>query len=93
MIFPLVVRFLRSNVLKSIKQVRKAIAASFVVLLIKVLFAKLIKNVMEKEASSSWSFWPYSREAARGALTCPDFQKMPNLLDRDPFGLVVLKAE
>ena len=32
-------------------------------------------------------------EVVRGALTCPDFQKMPNLLDTDPFGPVVTKAE
>ena len=33
------------------------------------------------------------REAARGALTCPEFQNMPDPLNRDPFGLVVVKAE
>ena len=33
------------------------------------------------------------REVVRGALTCPEFQKMPDPLDRDPFGLVVVKAE
>ena len=33
------------------------------------------------------------REAARGALTCPEFQNMPDPLDRDPFGPVVGKAE
>ena len=33
------------------------------------------------------------REAVRGALTCPKFQNMPDPLDRDPFGPVVVKAE
>ena len=33
------------------------------------------------------------REVVRGALTCPEFQNMPDPLDRDPFGLVVVKAE
>ena len=33
------------------------------------------------------------REAVRGALTCPEFQKMPDPLERDPFGPVVAKAE
>ena len=33
------------------------------------------------------------REVARGAHTCPEFQKMPDPLNRDPFGLVVVKAE
>ena len=33
------------------------------------------------------------REAVRGVLTCPKFQNMPDLLDKDPFGPVVVKAE
>ena len=33
------------------------------------------------------------REVARGALTCPEFQKMLDPLERDPFGPVVVKAE
>ena len=33
------------------------------------------------------------RELARGTLTCPDFQKMPDPLDTDPFGPIVAKAE
>ena len=33
------------------------------------------------------------REVARGAFTCPKFQNMPDPLDRDPFGPVVVKAE
>ena len=33
------------------------------------------------------------REVARGALTCPEFQKMPDPLNRDPVGPVVVKAE
>ena len=33
------------------------------------------------------------REAVRGALTCPKFQNMLDLLDRDPFGPVLVKAE
>ena len=33
------------------------------------------------------------REAARGALTCPEFQNMPDPLNKDPFGPVVVKAE
>ena len=33
------------------------------------------------------------REAVRGPLTCPEFQNMPDPLDNDPFGPVVVKAE
>ena len=33
------------------------------------------------------------REVVRGALTCPEFKKMTDPLDRDPFGPVVVKAE
>ena len=33
------------------------------------------------------------REAARGALTCPEFQNMPDPLDEDLFGPLVVKAE
>ena len=33
------------------------------------------------------------REVVRGALTCPEFQNMPDPLDKDPFGPVVVKAE
>ena len=33
------------------------------------------------------------REAVRGALTCPKFQNMLDLLDNNPFGPVVVKAE
>ena len=33
------------------------------------------------------------REAVRGALTCPEFQNMPDPLDKDPFGPVAVKAE
>ena len=33
------------------------------------------------------------REVARGALTCAEFQNMPDLLDDDPFGPFVVKAE
>ena len=33
------------------------------------------------------------REAARGTLTCPEFQNMPDPLNNDPFGPVVVKAE
>ena len=33
------------------------------------------------------------REAARGALTCLDFQKMPDPLDTDPFSPIVMKAK
>ena len=33
------------------------------------------------------------REVARGALICPDSQKMPDPQDRDPFGPIVMKAE
>ena len=33
------------------------------------------------------------REVVRGALTCPEFQNMPDPLDSDPFGPVVVKAE
>ena len=32
------------------------------------------------------------REVAKGALTCPEFQNMPDPLDKDPFGPVVVKA-
>ena len=34
-----------------------------------------------------------TRKAARGALTCPEFQNMPDPLDNNPFGPVVVKAE
>ena len=33
------------------------------------------------------------REVVRGALTCPEFQNMLDLLDKDLFGPVVVKAE
>ena len=33
------------------------------------------------------------REAARGVLACPEFQNMPDPLNNDPFGPVVVKAE
>ena len=33
------------------------------------------------------------REAARGALTRPEFQRMPDPLDLDPFGKLVVKGE
>ena len=33
------------------------------------------------------------REAVRGALTCPKFQNMPDPLDKDLFGPVIVKAE
>ena len=33
------------------------------------------------------------REAARGALTCPKFQNMPDPLDNNLFGPVVVKAD
>ena len=47
----------------------------------------------EKELAASGLNSLTPREVARGALTCPDFQKMPDLLDTDPFGSVVTKAE
>ena len=33
------------------------------------------------------------REVARGALTWPEFQLMPDPLDSDPFGKLIVKAE
>ena len=33
------------------------------------------------------------REAARGALTQPKFQLMPETLDSDPFGQLIVKGE
>ena len=33
------------------------------------------------------------REAARGALTRPKFQLMPDPLDSDPFGKLIIKGE
>ena len=93
MTLPLVVGFLCSNVLKSLKQARKAIASSFVVLLIKVLFAQLIKMSWRKESAAVCLSGLTPSKATRGALTCPEFQKIPEPLDRDPFGPVVVKAE
>ena len=33
------------------------------------------------------------REVVRGALTCPEFQNMPDPLDKDLFGPVLVKAD
>ena len=33
------------------------------------------------------------REVARGALTQPEFQLMPDPLDSDPFGQLIVKGE
>ena len=33
------------------------------------------------------------REAARGALTCPEFQKLPDPLALDPYGWVVKEED
>ena len=33
------------------------------------------------------------REAVRGAVTQPEFQLMPDPLDSDPFGKLIVKAE
>ena len=42
-----------------------------------------------KKASAAVGFSGLTpRKAARGALTCPEFQNMLDPLDRDPFGPV-----
>ena len=48
---------------------------------------------MEKSFNSGGPFWPHSQGGSEGALTCPKFQNMPDPLDKDPFGPVVVKAE
>ena len=48
---------------------------------------------MEKSFSSGGPFWPDSQGGSKGALTCPKFQNMPDPLNNDPFGPVVVKAE
>ena len=48
---------------------------------------------MEKSFCSGGPFWPDSQGSGKGALTCPEFQNMPDPLDNDPFGPVVVKAE
>ena len=48
---------------------------------------------MEKASAAVGLSGLTPREAARGALTCPQFQNMPDPVDKDPFGPVVVKAE
>ena len=48
---------------------------------------------MEKSFSSGGPFWPHSKGGSKGALTCPEFQNMPDPHDKDLFGPVVVKAE
>ena len=59
----------------------------------KVFFAKHIKISWKKESAEVGLSDLTPREAVRGTLTCPEFQKIPYPLDRDPFGPVVVKAE
>ena len=59
---PLILRFLHSIALKSLIQAGKAIASSFVVLLISFVY-----NVfMEKNISCGGPFWPYSQGSGEG---------------------------
>ena len=68
----------------------KAIASSFVVLLINFLFTM---SLWKKASATVGLSGLTPREVVRGALTCPVFQKMPDPLNRDPFGPVVVKVE
>ena len=71
----------------------KAIALSFVVLF-SIVTVLQFKMMSWKKASAAVGLSGLTpRKAARGALTCPKFQKMPDPLNSDPFGPVVVKAE
>ena len=48
---------------------------------------------MEKGVSSSWVSWANTKRGGKGALTRPEFQLMPDPLDSDPFGQLVVKGE
>ena len=48
---------------------------------------------MEKGIGSSWVSWANTKRGGKGALTQPEFQLMPDSLDLDPFGKLVLKGE
>ena len=53
-----------------------------------------LKMTLWKKASAAVGLSGLTpREAARGALTYHEFQNMPDPLDKDPFGPVVVKAE
>ena len=48
---------------------------------------------MEKSICSSWVSWANTKRGSEGVLTWPEFQLMPDLLDSDPFGKLIVKGE
>ena len=89
---PLILRFLHSIVLKTLRQAGKAIASSFMVLSMKVSFC--LQCLHGKKHQQWWTFLALlPRKWQGGHLHALNFKKMPEALDRDPFGPVIVKAE
>ena len=88
-----ILRVLHSFALKSLLQVGKAIALSFMVLFSIVTVLQFQMTSWKKASVVVGLSGLTPREVVRGALTCPEFQNMPDPPDSDPFGPVVVKAE
>ena len=80
---------------ETLEQAGKAIFTSFVVIVsLYFLLDPKMSQLSWKKASAAVGLAGLTpREGARGALTWPEFWLMPDPLDSDPFGKLIVKGE